>query len=147
MKGYLGRPEETAAMITADGWLRTGDIGRIDEQGQLYVLDRIKELIKYMGFQVAPAELEAVLLTHPAVVDVAVIAKPDPEAGEIPKAFVVRAPGSAVTKDELQAYVAGRVAGYKRVRALEFVNEIPKSPSGKTLRRVLVDRERKPAQD
>ena len=146
MKGYLGRPEETAQMITTDGWLRTGALGRIDVDGQLYVLDRIKELVKYKGFQVAPAELEALLLTHRSVADVAVIPKPDPEAGEIPKALIVREPGTTLDEEELVAYVAERVAGYKRVRAVEFVDEIPKSPSGKILRRVLVDRERRLAQ-
>jgi acyl-CoA synthetase (AMP-forming)/AMP-acid ligase II len=143
MKGYLGRPQETAEMIDADGWLRTGDLGRIDGDGQLYVVDRLKEMVKYKGFQVAPAELEALLLTHPAVADVAIIPKPFVEAGEIPKAFVVRAPGTTVAEEELEAYVAERVAAYKRIRAIEFVEEIPKSPSGKILRRVLVDRERK----
>ncbi len=141
MKGYLGRPAETGAMITPDGWLRTGDVGRIDGD-QLYVVDRLKELIKYKGFQVAPAELEAVLLTHPDVADAAVVPKPDAEAGEIPKAFVVLRPGAAGAADELCAHVADRVAGYKKVREVEFVAEIPRSPSGKILRRVLVERER-----
>jgi acyl-CoA synthetase (AMP-forming)/AMP-acid ligase II len=140
MKGYLGRPDETAAMITAAGWLRTGDIGRIGAGGQLYVVDRLKELIKYKGFQVAPAELEALLLTHPGVADVAVVRKADADAGEIPKAFVVRRPGDATTAAELMAFVADRVAGYKKVREVEFVEEIPKSPSGKILRRMLVER-------
>jgi acyl-CoA synthetase (AMP-forming)/AMP-acid ligase II len=142
MKGYLKRPEATAEMITPDGWLRTGDIGTIDGEGYLYVVDRLKELVKYKGFQVAPAELEALLLTHPAVTDVAVIPKPDAEAGEIPKAFVVVGPDATVTADELMAFVAERVANYKRVREVELVAEIPKSPSGKILRRVLVERER-----
>jgi len=145
MKGYLGRPEDTAAMITRDGWLRTGDVGRIDADGQLYVVDRLKELIKYKGFQVAPAELEALLLTHPAVADAAVIPKPDLEAGEIPKAFVVPAEGAAPTAEELMAFVSERVAGYKKVRELELVDEIPKSPSGKILRRLLVVQEREKA--
>jgi acyl-CoA synthetase (AMP-forming)/AMP-acid ligase II len=142
MKGYLNRPEATADMITADGWLRTGDVGTIDGAGQLFVVDRLKELIKYKGFQVAPAELEALLLTHPAVADVAVVPRADAEAGEIPKAFVVLSPDAGATADELLAFVAERVAPYKRVRELEFATEIPKSPSGKILRRVLVERER-----
>jgi acyl-CoA synthetase (AMP-forming)/AMP-acid ligase II len=142
MKGYLNQPAATAAMITEDGWLRTGDVGRVDAEGYLYVVDRLKELIKYKGFQVAPAELEALLLTHPAIADAAVIPRPDPEAGEVPKAFVVKAPGAEITADELMAYVAARVAGYKKIRAVEFVAEIPKSPAGKILRRVLVERER-----
>ncbi len=124
-------------MITPEGWLRTGDIGRIDERGYLYVVDRLKELIKYKGYQVAPAELEALLLTHPGVADAAVVGLPDEEAGEIPKAFVVRAPGSEVDAAELMDWLAARVAPFKKVRQVEFVAEIPKSPSGKILRRLL----------
>ncbi len=142
MKGYLNRPAETAGAITLDGWLRTGDIGRIDDRGYLYVVDRLKELIKYKGFQVAPAELEALLLTHPGVADAAVIPSPDPEAGEVPKAFVVRKPGTETTEGELQDFVAKRVIHYKRIRGIEFVDEIPKSPTGKILRRLLVEKER-----
>jgi acyl-CoA synthetase (AMP-forming)/AMP-acid ligase II len=142
MKGYLNRPEATAEMITSDGWLRTGDVGTIDGDGQLYVVDRLKELVKYKGYQVAPAELEAVLLSHPAVADAAVVPKPDAEAGEIPKAFVAVRPDAGATAEELMAFVAERVAPYKRVREVEFIAEVPKSPSGKILRRVLVERER-----
>jgi acyl-CoA synthetase (AMP-forming)/AMP-acid ligase II len=134
MVGYLDNPEATADTVT-DGWLHTGDIARVDENGDYYVVDRLKELIKYKGFQVAPAELEALLLTHPDVLDAAVIAMPDPTAGEAPKAFVVsRGERDA---DALLAWVAERVAPYKKLRALEFVPEIPKSPAGKILRRVL----------
>jgi acyl-CoA synthetase (AMP-forming)/AMP-acid ligase II len=140
MKGYLGKPEATAAMIDKDGWLHTGDIGYADEDGDFFVVDRLKELIKYKGCPVAPAELEALLLTHPAVADVAVIPSPDDEAGEVPKAFVVTR--AQVTAEELMAFVAERVAPTKRVRRLEMIDQIPKSPSGKILRRVLVDRER-----
>jgi acyl-CoA synthetase (AMP-forming)/AMP-acid ligase II len=140
MKGYLNRPDATAAMVDPDGWLHTGDIGYVGEDGHLYIVDRVKELIKYKGLQVAPAELEAVLLTHPAVADAAVIPSPDEEAGEIPKAFVVLR-GEA-TAEEILAFVAARVAPYKRVRLLDFVDQIPKSASGKILRRVLVERER-----
>jgi acyl-CoA synthetase (AMP-forming)/AMP-acid ligase II len=140
MKGYWKHPEETARTITADGWLRTGDIGRVDEDGYFYIVDRIKELIKYKGLQIAPAELEAVLLSHPAVADAAVIPSPDEEAGEVPKAFVVlKADASA---EELMAYVAERVAPFKKIRRLEFVEQIPRSASGKILRRVLLERER-----
>jgi acyl-CoA synthetase (AMP-forming)/AMP-acid ligase II len=144
MKGYLGRPEATAAMIDKDAWLHTGDIGYADADGDFFVVDRLKELIKYKGCPVAPAELEALLLTHPAVADVAVIPSPDDEAGEVPKAFVVTR--AQVTPEELMAFVAERVAPTKRVRRLEMIDQIPKSPSGKILRRVLVDRERTRAQ-
>ncbi|HEY4025345.1 MAG TPA: 4-coumarate--CoA ligase family protein [Candidatus Dormibacteraeota bacterium] len=145
MKGYLNRPEATAGVITPDGWLRTGDIGTVDGDGYFSVVDRLKELIKYKGFQVAPAELEALLLTHPAVADAAVIPRPDGEAGEVPKAFVVTRPGADASAAELMAFVAERVVYYKRVRDVEFVADIPKSPSGKILRRALVERERERA--
>ena len=137
MKGYLNQPEATAEMITPDGWLRTGDIGRVDERGYLHVVDRLKELIKYKGYQVAPAELEALLLTHPQVADAAVIGRADTEAGEIPKAFVVPVPDATVSAQDLMDFVAARVAPYKKVREVAFVREIPKSPSGKILRRLL----------
>jgi len=140
MHGYLNNPGATAATIEPGGWLHTGDVGYADDEGYLYVVDRVKEIIKYKAYQVAPAELEGVLGTHPAVADAAVVPSPDDEAGEIPKAFVVL--NGAVTADELMAFVAARVAPYKRVRAVEVVDAIPKSPSGKILRRVLVERER-----
>ena len=140
MRGYLGRPEATAAMIDGEGWLRTGDIGRADADGSFFIVDRLKELIKVKGFQVAPAELEGILLAHPAVADAAVIPSPDEDAGEVPKAFVVLK-GEA-TPEDLMAFVAVRVAPYKKVRRLEFLDDIPKSASGKILRRVLVERER-----
>jgi acyl-CoA synthetase (AMP-forming)/AMP-acid ligase II len=143
MKGYLNRPEATAATIDADGWLHTGDIGYCDESGHFFIVDRLKELIKYKGMQVAPAELEALLLTHPAVADAAVVPVADEEAGELPKAFVVRKPGAEeVGAEELMAFVAARVAPYKKIRRLEFIAQIPKSASGKILRRLLVERER-----
>jgi acyl-CoA synthetase (AMP-forming)/AMP-acid ligase II len=140
MKGYLNNPEATAQTLTPDGWLRTGDVGYVDEDGYFYIVDRVKEMIKYKGLQIAPAELEAVLLTHPAVADAAVIPSPDPEAGEVPKAFVVLK--GAATAEELMDYVAARVALFKKIRRIEFVEQIPKSPSGKILRRVLVQQER-----
>jgi acyl-CoA synthetase (AMP-forming)/AMP-acid ligase II len=139
MRGYLDDPEATAATVDADGWLHTGDVGRADEDGYVVLVDRVKELIKYKGYQVAPAELEAVLVEHPAVAEAAVVGRPDEEAGEVPKAFVALA-GKA-TEDEIMAFVAERVAPYKKLRALEFVDEIPKSPSGKILRRVLNERD------
>ena len=139
MKGYLNRPEATAEMITPEGWLRTGDVGVVDENGYLFVVDRLKELIKYKGFQVAPAELESILLAHQDVADAAVIGKPDAEAGEVPLAVVVPRQGARLTAREVMSFVEARVAGYKRVRAVEFAREIPKSPSGKILRRVLAE--------
>ena len=140
MRGYLNKPDATAATLTSDGWLKTGDIGYIDEDGFVFIIDRLKELIKYNAYQVAPAELEAVLVTHPAVADAAVIGSPDAECGEVPKAFVVLK--GEVTGDELMAHVAARVAPYKKIRRIEFIDAIPKSPSGKILRRVLIERER-----
>jgi acyl-CoA synthetase (AMP-forming)/AMP-acid ligase II len=140
MRGYFNKPEATAACLTADGWFRTGDVAVMDATGWFRIVDRVKELIKYKGLQVAPAELEAVLLSHPAIADAAVIPVPDAEAGEIPKAFVVlRAP---VEPEAIMAFVAERVSPYKKVRRVELVDAIPKSPSGKILRRLLVERER-----
>jgi acyl-CoA synthetase (AMP-forming)/AMP-acid ligase II len=140
MKGYLNNPRATADAIDSDGWLHTGDIARVEPHGSLRIVDRIKELIKYKGYQIAPAELEALLLTHPAIADAAVIAVPDEEAGEVPKAFVVRS--GPVTPDEVIGFVAERVAPYQKVRAVEIIEEIPKASSGKILRRVLIERER-----
>ncbi|MEU1622895.1 4-coumarate--CoA ligase family protein [Streptomyces sp. NPDC005722] len=142
MKGYLGRPEETAAMIDDEGWLHTGDVGRVDAGGWLHVVDRVKELIKYKGYQVPPAELEAVLLTDPRVADAAVIGVVDEDGNEVPKAYVVPQPGAALTADEVIAHVAAQVAPYKKVRRVEFTDAIPRAASGKILRRELRDRER-----
>ncbi len=139
MLGYLNRPDATAETLDEDGWLHTGDIGYIDENGYGYIVDRLKELIKYKGFQVAPAELEALLLSHPHIKDVAVVRSPDPEAGEVPKAFVVA--DGELSADDVMSFVAGKVAPHKKIRRVEFVDEIPKSPAGKILRRVLVERE------
>ncbi len=137
MLGYHNRPAETLATIDADGWLHTGDIGHADADGHFFVVDRLKELIKYKGLQIAPAELESVLLSHAAVADAAVVPQKDEEAGEVPHAFVVlKGPATA---DELMAFVAQRVASYKKIRRLDFIDAIPKSPSGKILRRVLRD--------
>jgi acyl-CoA synthetase (AMP-forming)/AMP-acid ligase II len=144
MKGYLNRPEETAACLDPEGWYHTGDVGYVDPDGFFFIVDRTKELIKYKGLQVAPAELEALLLTHPAVLDVAVVRKADEEAGEVPKAYVVLRPDDAAratTAEAIMGWVAGRVAPHKRIRDLEFIDQIPKSASGKILRRVLIDRE------
>jgi acyl-CoA synthetase (AMP-forming)/AMP-acid ligase II len=142
MKGYLDDPEANEWIFPGDGWLRTGDIGHVDEDGYLYVVDRLKELIKYRGFQVPPAELEALLLQHPGVADAAVIPAPDASAGEVPKAFVVKTEGARLTEGELMSFVSERVPSYKKVRRVEFIDEIPRSLSGKILRRLLVERER-----
>ena len=139
MKGYLNNEAATRSTIDDEGWLHTGDIGHIDADGHLFVVDRLKELIKYKGFQVPPAELEALLLTHPQVADAAVIGLPDDEAGEIPAAYVVLKQGQDVTAADIQRFVAEKVASYKQVRKLTFVDAIPKSASGKILRRVLRD--------
>ena len=140
MKGYLNEPDATRASIDEDGWFHTGDIGHVEDD-HWYITDRLKELIKYKGFQVAPAELEAILLSHPAIADAAVIPVPDEEAGEIPKAFVVTQAGAQLTAEEVMGHVAGQVASHKKVRVVEFIDEIPKSLSGKILRRVLRDRD------
>ncbi|MGW6919737.1 AMP-binding protein [Streptomyces sp. NPDC054950] len=136
MAGYLGNAEATAATVDADGFLHTGDLARVDSTGCVYIVDRIKELIKYKGYQVPPAELEALLLTHPTIADAAVIGIPDVDGEEIPKAFVVTA-DETVTADEVMTFVAARVAPYKKVRAVEFLTAIPKSPAGKILRKNL----------
>lgn len=141
MLGYWKAPEATAEALR-DGWLYTGDIGWRDEDGYVTITDRKKEMIKYKGFSIAPAQVEALLLEHPAVADVAVIAKPSDEAGEIPKAFVVlRAGYENQQADELMAWVNARLATYKHVRELEFIDAIPRNPSGKILRRVLKEQE------
>jgi acyl-CoA synthetase (AMP-forming)/AMP-acid ligase II len=145
MRGYLNRPDETAECIDREGWYHTGDIGYVDEDEWFYIVDRTKELIKYKGLQVAPAELEALLLTHPAILDAAVIRKADEDAGEVPLAYVVLKPDEtsrATTGDAVMAWVAERVSPHKRIRHVVFTDQIPKSPSGKILRRVLLDRER-----
>jgi acyl-CoA synthetase (AMP-forming)/AMP-acid ligase II len=143
MKGYFNNAQATARTIDPDGWLHTGDVARVDDNGALRIVDRIKELIKYKGNQVAPAELEGLLLTHPAIADAAVIGIPDEEAGEIPKAFVV--PAEPITAEDVITFVAEHVSPYKKIRAVEIIDEIPKSPSGKILRRLLIEREREAA--
>lgn len=140
MKGYHNNPQATSATLTPEGWLRTGDLAAIDDEGFVYIRDRVKELIKVSGFQVAPAELEAELLTHPAVADCAVIGKPDETAGEVPVAFVVLQKGAEADPAPIMAHLAGKLATYKQLRAVHFVDTIPKSPSGKILRRLLRDK-------
>ena len=139
MMGYLNNSEATAETIDSEGWLHTGDVGHIDEDGDFYIVDRSKELIKYKGFQVSPAELEGLLLTHPAVADAGVIGIPDEEAGEIPKAFVTLKEKGSVSEQDIKDFVADEVATFKQLREVEFVDEIPKSPTGKILRRILRD--------
>ena len=140
MKGYLNNPDATAKTVDAEGWLHTGDIGIQDEDGYLTVIDRLKELIKVKGFQVAPAELESLLLKHPKIADVAVIPVPDEHSGEVPKAIVVKR--DSLSADEVIAFLQPKVAHYKCCKYVDFVDAIPKSPSGKILRRVLVEKER-----
>ncbi|MEX2049513.1 MAG: 4-coumarate--CoA ligase family protein [Gemmatimonadota bacterium] len=139
MMGYLGQPGATGVTIDKDGWLHTGDIGTVDQHGLCRIVDRVKELIKFKGFQVAPAELEAILLTHPSIKDAAVVRSPDEEAGEVPKAFLVT--DGSLSEHDVLAWVAERVSPHKKVRRVEFVDAIPKSPSGKILRRILIERE------
>ena len=142
MKGYWNQPAATSDTLVGDGWMRTGDIGYFDSDGCVFLVDRLKELIKYNALQVAPAELEDIILSHSAVLDAAVVGAPDPAAGEIPMAFVVRKEGLPLDAEELMQYVAARVAPHKKIRAVEFIQAIPRSPSGKILRRVLKDRVR-----
>ncbi|MFJ9816740.1 4-coumarate--CoA ligase family protein [Streptomyces sp. NPDC101151] len=138
MKGYLGRPDATAAMIDSEGWLHTGDVGHVDADGWLFVVDRVKELIKYKGFQVAPAELEALLLAHPGIADAAVVGAYNDDGNEVPHAFVVRQPtADDLSDNEIMLYVAERVAPYKRVRKVTFIKGVPRAASGKILRRQL----------
>ncbi|KAL0014506.1 hypothetical protein SO802_001575 [Lithocarpus litseifolius] len=137
MKGYMGDPEATSTTLVADGWLRTGDLCYIDEEGFLYVVDRLKELIKCKGYQVAPAELEHVLQSHPEIIDAAVIPYPDEEVGQVPIAFVVRQPQSNLDEAEIMDFVAKQVAPYKKIRRVTFVNSLPKSAAGKLLRKDL----------
>lgn len=142
MLGYLDDAAATDALIDADGFLHTGDVATVDARGVITIVDRIKELIKYKGYQVAPAELEALLLTHPSIADAAVIGVLDEEGEEVPKAFVVRQAEADLTAHQVVEFVAGHVAPYKKVRRVEFVDVVPKSSSGKILRRELRDRER-----
>jgi acyl-CoA synthetase (AMP-forming)/AMP-acid ligase II len=142
MKGYLNNPTATASTVTEDGWLRTGDMAKIDEHGNYFIVDRLKELIKYNGYQVPPAELEALLLSHPAVADTAVIGIPDDEVGELPKAYIVLKADQKIEALEIADWLAERVAPTKKLRGgIEFIDAIPKNASGKILRRVLKEKE------
>jgi long-chain acyl-CoA synthetase len=141
MKGYWKAPEETARTLR-NGWLYTGDVGHIDEDGYTYIVDRKKEMIKYKGFGVAPAEIEALLLEHPAVLDSAVIGVRDDDAGELIKGLVVLRKGHSATPEEIITFANGKLAGYKKVHFIEFIDVIPKTASGKILRRDLKEREK-----
>ncbi|XP_025157251.1 4-coumarate--CoA ligase 1 [Harpegnathos saltator] len=140
MKGYCNDEESTRATIDKDGWLHTGDVGYYDKERYFYIVDRVKELIKYKGYQVPPAELEAILLTYPGVRDAAVIGIPEEIAGELPMAFIVKQDNSNVREEDIIQYVNERVSNPKRLRGgIRFINSIPKTASGKILRRLLRD--------
>jgi long-chain acyl-CoA synthetase len=136
MHGYWNAPAETARALR-NGWLYTGDVGYVDADGYVFIVDRKKEMIKYKAFSIAPTELEALLLEHPDVADAGVTGVPDEQAGEVPKAYVVLRAGTSTSTDDLAAFVAHRLAAYKQIRQWEIVDTIPRTPSGKILRRVL----------
>ncbi|KAK3223592.1 hypothetical protein Dsin_010617 [Dipteronia sinensis] len=138
MKGYVGDEEATAAILDREGWLRTGDLGYIDREGFLFYVDRIKELIKYKGYQVAPAELEHQLHSHPDIVDAAVVPYPDERVGQVPVAFVVRKHGSTIDESEIKEFIAKQVAPYKKIRRVIFISSIPRNSPGKVLRKDLI---------
>ncbi|CAM6041020.1 unnamed protein product [Sphagnum compactum] len=139
MTGYLNNPEVTAATKDSQGWLHTGDLGYVDTNGLLFIVDRLKEIIKYKANQVAPGELESIMLTHPSILDVAVIPIPDEEAGELPCAYVVRREGTDISEIHVMDFVGKQVAPYKKVRKVIFTESIPKSNTGKILRRILIE--------
>lgn len=141
MREYLNNPDATADTLDADGYLHTGDVATVTDEGVFYIVDRVKELIKYKGYQVPPAELEALLLTNDSIADAAVIGVKDAEGEEIPKAFVVKQQGAEISEDDVMSFVADRIAPHKKVRVVEFIEQIPKSGSGKILRKDLRARE------
>ncbi|KAH7663559.1 4-coumarate--CoA ligase protein [Dioscorea alata] len=137
MKGYLNDQEATENTIDKEGWLHTGDIGYVDDDDEIFIVDRLKELIKYKGFQVAPAELESMLITLPDIISAAVVPMTDELAGEVPVAFVVRSEGSEISEDQIKQYISKQVVFYKRIHRVFFVESIPKGPSGKIIRKEL----------
>ncbi|VAI80642.1 unnamed protein product [Triticum turgidum subsp. durum] len=137
MKGYLNDPESTKNTIDKDGWLHTGDIGYVDDDDEIFIVDRLKEIIKYKGFQVPPAELEALLITHAEIKDAAVVSMQDELTGEVPVAFIVRIEGSEISESEIKQFVAKEVVFYKRIHKVFFADSVPKSPAGKILRKDL----------
>ncbi|KAF5784718.1 putative AMP-dependent synthetase/ligase, AMP-binding enzyme domain-containing protein [Helianthus annuus] len=138
LAGYFSNPEATASTLDSTRWLRTRDLCYIDEDGFIFVVDRLKELIKYKGYQVPPTELEALLLTHPEIDDCAVIPFPDKDVGQFPMAYVVRKNGSGLTEKGVMDFVSKQVAPYKRIRRVAFIGSVPKNPSGKILRKDLI---------
>jgi len=140
MKGYWNMPEETEKALK-DGWLYTGDVAKMDEEGYFYIVDRLKDMIKYKGYGVYPAEVENLLYEHPAVKECMVVGRPAQEVGEIPKAFIVLKQGAQATEEQLIKFCEEKIAPYKRIREVEFVSELPKTAVGKPLRRVLRERE------
>ncbi|GLT30140.1 hypothetical protein SLA2020_049580 [Shorea laevis] len=138
MKGYIDDEEATMATLDSEGWFRTGDLCYIDKEGFLFFVDRIKELIKYKGYQVAPAELEHLLQSHPDVVEAAVVPFPDEESGQVPMAFVVKQSGSSICESQIKDFVAKQVAPYKTIRRLMFLDSLPKNATGKVLRKELI---------
>lgn len=139
MKGYWKNPEGTAEAIK-DGWLHTGDIGMIDEDGYVYIFDRKKDMIICGGYNIYPIEIENLLYENPKVLEASVVAVPDERLGEIPKAYIVLKPGETATEQEIMDYVKERLAAYKKLRAVEFMETLPKGPTGKILRRALRER-------
>ena len=145
MREYLNNAEATSSTLDEDGFLHTGDVATVTDEGVFYIVDRVKELIKYKGYQVPPAELEALLLTNDSIADAAVIGVKDSDGEEIPKAFVVKQQGAEISEDDVMSFMAERIAPHKKVRVVEFIDEIPKSGSGKILRKDLRAREQAPA--
>ncbi|RZC60623.1 hypothetical protein C5167_022402 [Papaver somniferum] len=138
MKGYVGEEKATLTTLDTDGWLKTGDLCYIDNEGYLYVIDRLKELIKYKGYQVAPAELEELLQSHPDVLDAAVIPYPNEEAGHVPMAFLVKRPHSSIDEPQVMDFIAKQVSPYKKIRKVKFIDCIPRNAPGKILRKELI---------